>query len=134
MVTASSYVKLQDAFAAERNAVGGWKLIGYTVPASNNFNYAGQIADANTVEISSSLAKIGWQANNKVVLNDCTLSGTTGGCFWDIKLSQGANGGQIAYAACLTGNAAPLTANFTAISTPGSTCTVSASVVSSSGS
>ena len=128
----STYVKLQDAFAAERNAVGGWKLIGYTVPASNNFNYAGQIADANTVEFVSCQ---NWLAGeHKVVLNDCALSSTTGGCFWDIKLSQGANGGQIAYAACLTGNAAPLTTNFTAISTPGSTCAVSTSVVSSSGS
>ena len=125
-------MKLQDAFAAERNAVGGWKLIGYTVPASNNFSYAGAIGESATVEISSSLQSVGWQANNKVVLNDCTVSGGTGTCFWDIKLSQGSNGGQIAYAACLTSSAAPLTANFTAISTPGNDCTVSASAVSTS--
>ena len=37
VVTASSYVKLQDAFAAERNAAGGWTIIGYTEPTSNNF-------------------------------------------------------------------------------------------------
>lgn len=128
---ATSYVKLQDAFAAERNAVGGWKLIGYTVPASNNFSYAGAIGESVTVEISSSLESVGWQANNKVVLNDCTVSSNAGTCFWDVKLSQGANSGQIAYAACLTDNAAPLTANFTAISTPGQTCQVSTSAVGS---
>ena len=54
MVTASSYVKLQDAYAAERNAAGGWKLIGYTKPASNNFEYTGTgVGEAATVELAS---------------------------------------------------------------------------------
>jgi hypothetical protein len=38
-------------------------------------------------------------------------------------LNKGDKGGQIEYAACQTGDAAPLTANFDAIGTPGKTCT-----------
>lgn len=120
-------MKLQDAFAAERNAVGGWKLIGYTIPASNNFSYKGAVTEDATVALTSLSNNIGWQAQNKVALNDCAVDG----CFWDVALSAGTAGGQVQYAACLTGNAAPLTANFTAISTPGKTCTVSTSAVSS---
>ena len=122
-------MKLQDAYAAERNAVGGWTLIGYTKPASNNFNYAGAVGASTTVELNGSLNTIGWQAQNTVALNDCTASS----CFWDIVLNDnGAKGGQINYAACLSDNAAPLTANFTAISTPGKTCNASTSAVSGS--
>ena len=116
-------MKLQDAYAAERNAVGGWKLIGYTDPASNNFNYKGEITADQTVELGESLSEKGWRAQNKVALNDCTAES----CFWDIVLTNGSKGGQVNYAACQTGDAAPLTANFTAIGTPGSTCTVSTS-------
>lgn len=118
-------MKLQDAFAAERNAAGGWKLIGYSIPASNNFNYQGALAEGNTVELSSLSNNVGWQAQNKVALNDCAANS----CFWDVALKNGSVGGQIKYAACLTANGAPLTANFTAISTPGETCTVSTSAV-----
>ena len=123
---AGTYVKLQDAYAAERNAAGGWKLIGYTIPASNNFNYAGSIAEGSTVELASLSNNIGWQAQNKVALNDCAVNN----CFWDIALNNGTAGGQIKYAACLTNNAEPLTANYKAISTPGESCTVSTSAVS----
>ncbi len=121
----ATYVKLQDAYAAERNAAGGWKLIGYTVPASNNFSYAGAIGESATSELDG-LNAIGWQAKNTVALNDCQANS----CFWDVALSAGTAGGQINYAACLTDVAEPLTANFKAISTPGQTCEVSTSAVS----
>ena len=119
------HMKLQDAYAAERNAVGGWKLIGYTDPASNNFNYKDSITTDATVELDNLSSNIGWQAQNKTALNDCAALG----CFWDITLNKGTAGGQIKYAACLTNNAAPLTANFTAISIPGESCTVSTSAI-----
>ncbi|PWJ62782.1 prepilin-type N-terminal cleavage/methylation domain-containing protein [Fibrobacter sp. UWR4] len=122
---AGTYVKLQDAYAAERNAAGGWMLIGYTIPASNNFSYKGGITENATVELTSLNNNIGWQAQNKVALNDCT----TDECFWDIVVNNGDKGGQIKYAACLTADAAPLTANFTAISTPGENCTVSTAAI-----
>lgn len=119
-------MKLQDAYAAERNAAGGWKLIGYTKPASNNFEYKGEITEDETTELASLSNTKGWRAHNVVALNDCK-AGSTGSCFWDIVLNNGTAGGQVNYAACQTGDAAPLTANFTAIGTPGSTCTVSTS-------
>ncbi|MBR3072906.1 hypothetical protein [Fibrobacter sp.] len=119
-------MKLQDAYAAERNAVGGWKLIGYTVPASNNFSYKGAIGASETTVLDDlDGTQIGWQAQNVVALNECTANA----CFWDIALNKGDNGGQIKYAACLTDDATPLTANYTAISTPGESCTVSTSAI-----
>lgn len=66
-------MKLQDAYAAERNVVGGWKLIGYTDPASNNFNYKGSITTDATVELDDLKSNIGWLAQNKTALNDCEL-------------------------------------------------------------
>ena len=65
-------MKLQDAFAAERNAAGGWKLIGYTEPASNNFSYSGTgVTEDATVELEKLSSNMGWRAENKVALNDC---------------------------------------------------------------
>lgn len=114
-------MKLQDAYAAERNAAGGWKLIGYTLPASNNFAYTGTgIDDDATVELDNLEATLGWQAQNKVALNDCGAED----CLWQVKLDKGDKGGQIQYAACLSSDATPLTANYTAISTPGKSCSV----------
>lgn len=119
---AGTYVKLQDAYAAERNAAGGWKLIGYTKPASNNFTYTGSIDEANTVALTSLSNTMGWQAQNVPALNECTANA---GCTWKVTLTNGSVGGQIKYHACQSTNAAPLTANFEAISTPGAKgCTV----------
>ena len=115
-------MKLQDAFAAERNAAGSWTLIGYTEPTSNNFNYKGEIT-TETVELTSLSNTKGWRAQNKVALNDCALTS----CYWDIQLSNGTKGGQIAYKACQTAAATPLTANFTAIGGSSTPCTVSTS-------
>lgn len=98
-------------------------MIGHTLQTSNNFSYAGAIDESVTIKISS-LASVDWQSNNKVVLDDCTAAG-----FWDVQSPQGNNGGQITYAVCLTA-AIPLTANFTAISTPSRTCSASTSAVS----
>ena len=59
-------MKLQEAYAAEKNAVGGWSVIGYTAPgaktdsihfASSNFSYIGGGAI--------------WTASNLAKLNDC---------------------------------------------------------------
>ena len=121
VVTASSYVKLQDAFAAERNAAGGWTLIGYTEPTSNNFTYSGTgIAAGETAELAGLSNSLGWAAVNKVALNDCEVG--TSACKWQIQLSEGAKGGQISYSACLSTNAKPLTANFEAIGASATPC------------
>ena len=117
-------MKLQDAYAAERNAAGGWTLIGYTEPTSNNFTYTGTgvTADA-TVELASLSATLGWQAVNKVALNDCAASGTSS-CKWQVQLDNGTKGGQISYSTCLSTNAKPLTANFEAIGASATPCTL----------
>jgi len=117
-------VKLQDAYAAERNAAGGWTLIGYTEPTSNNFTYTGSgiTADA-TVELTSLNGTLGWQAVNKVALNDCEASGNNA-CKWQVQLDNGTKGGQISYATCLSANAKPLTANFEAIGASSTPCTL----------
>ena len=115
-------MKLQNAYAAERNVAGTWSLIGYTAPTSNNFNYVGALSD--TVSLASLSNNVGWQAQNKVALNDCAASS----CYWDIQLNNGTAGGQITYSSCLTARAKPLTANFEAIGA-GSACTVSTAAV-----
>lgn len=116
-------MKLQDAYAAERNAAGGWTLIGYTKPTSNNFDYSGTgiTADA-TVELANLSATLGWAAVNKVALNDCQTG--TSACKWQVQLDNGTKGGQISYSTCLTGSAKPLTANFEAIGGTGTPCTL----------
>ena len=59
-------MKLQEAYAAEKNEVGGWSVIGYTAPGaktdsinfeSPNFKYIGGGA--------------AWSASNTAKLNDC---------------------------------------------------------------
>lgn len=120
----SSYVKLQEAYAAERNAAGGWTIIGYTEPTSNNFTYSGSgITAGATVELTSLNATLGWQAVNKVALNDCEASGNNA-CKWQVQLDNGTKGGQISYATCLSAKGKPLTANFEAIGGTGTPCTL----------
>lgn len=121
---ATTYVKLQDAFAAERNAAGGWTLIGYTAPTSNNFTYTGTGITANaTSELATLSNALGWQAVNKVALNDCAASGDDA-CKWQVQLSGGDKGGQINYSTCLSTNAKPLTANFESIGASSTPCTL----------
>ena len=117
-------MKLQQAYAAERNAAGGWTLIGYTEPTSNNFTYTGTgIAAGETAELAGLSSSLGWAAVNKVALNDCEASGNNA-CKWQIQLSQGAKGGQISYSACLSATAKPLTANFEAIGASATPCSL----------
>ena len=114
-------MKLQDAYAAERNAAGGWTLIGYTKPTSNNFDYTGTgIGESATAELSGLSDVLGWQAVNTVALNDCTVNS----CKWQVQLSEGSKGGQISYSTCLDANAKPLTANFEAIGASATPCTL----------
>ena len=117
-------MKLQDAYAAERNAAGGWTLIGYTEPTSNNFTYSGTgISASETAELATLSNVLGWAAVNKVALNDCQASGD-GACKWQVQLSNGTKGGQISYSTCLSANAKPLTANFEAIGASPTPCTL----------
>ena len=65
------YVKLQDAYVAESGTkVGNWTMIGYNMPNSQNFNFAGAIT-AETTALAGLGKTEGWAASNLAKLNDC---------------------------------------------------------------
>lgn len=116
---AGTYVKLQDAFVAERGTVvGNWTMIGYNMPTSQNFTFNGAISSETTA--LQGLAKTeGWAASNKAKLNDCPT-----GKNWIISVQEApaadaAKGSPIKYTAEYDGtngtNCSPLTPNFTSI-------------------
>lgn len=111
----STYVKLQQAYAAESNAAGGWTLIGYTAPGTNgvttNFTYTGTIdVDGSTANATADA----WKAAPNVDLNDCASSGSS----WQVKVTPG-DGGSVAFDATITESTAgacqALTPTFTKI-------------------
>ena len=111
---AGTYVKLQSAYVSEKSVYGGWKLIGYIGPGTNdseaesssttNFTYAGAIG--GTDETNAATDNV-WTAENKAKLNDCN-----GAVNWAIATYQVADGAD-SYNA--TTNCPELTPNFTSI-------------------
>ena len=113
---AGTFVKLQEAFAAENNAVGTWAEVGYKGPGSykdasnsetSSFTYAGASAGA-------------WVATNKVALNDCEKNNT-----WSLATSYDTGNGGITTEASSSVEASCVTAlvpNFCKIATTGA-CT-----------
>jgi len=126
----STYVKLQDAYAAETGAVGKWANIGYIAPGAkqNNssesysttvFDYTNSFEGANdgsTMVGSLNAATEGWRATAKTALNDCKISS-----FWFIKFNKSGNGASVSYTADVDPNGGTktdctsLTANFSNI-------------------
>lgn len=118
-----TYVKLQDAFVAEKGThVGSWKQIGYLMKNSNNFWYCGAASCAENTngdgyggqaDITSDFTGGVWTAHNFATLNDCQ-----GGDNWKIVTSpNGSTGGTVLYTATVTANCEPLTSNFTLLNT-----------------
>lgn len=125
---ASSYVKLQDAFAAETGAVGSHAKIGYVIPASSNFTYS----DPNTFTADNTTnlgvlteAVVHWEADNSAKLNDCAMHSK-----WQVavKAATNSNQGVVDYVAGVKGESAgtaattsgvclTLTPNFAKLST-----------------
>lgn len=121
---AGTYVKLQDAYAAEAGAVGLWANIGYIGPGSKVasgssttvFDY-GDVLEGTTdgsIMIGKLTAdKDGWTAKNKTALNDCAIQST-----WTIKIKGGSasTGSTVVYTAsvpdAVNGACGSLTANF----------------------
>ena len=114
----SSYVKLQDAYAAESNQLGGWELIGYTAPgtkasttsfSSTNFTYSSTPAGGASVALTTAGATMagGWIATARVALNDCAANST-----WTMNVTGKTDG--ITYAKVYSDqtNCKPLTPNF----------------------
>ena len=88
VVTASTYVKLQQAYFSESSKAGGWQLIGYLAPnngSTTNFNYNHGDID---VDASSALSdsEVGWQAANIANLNECQGDGSTYN--WTVTLTK----------------------------------------------
>ena len=121
---AGTYVKLQDAHAAETGAVGTWKMIGYIAPGAktddntyktNVFDYTNAFtgADNQTTMVGALEDDTeGWRATAKTALNDCPISS-----YWYIEMSKSGTGATVKYAAKLSDetNCKTLTANFASI-------------------
>ena len=119
---AGTYVKLQDAYAAESNKLGTWKLIGYTAPgtkaddnefSTTSFKYTGAAKDAVDLEKDDG-ADIAdaWKAEALVALNDCAKGKT-----WSIEVKGTPNA--VSYEGSYSDqtNCEALTPNFTNIGT-----------------
>ncbi|SHM12044.1 type II secretion system protein [Fibrobacter sp. UWB7] len=108
---AGTYVKLQDAFAAEAGALGNWEKIGYIGPGtkvgttkSNTtvFDYEDLFNSASGINAGSIMigkvtaATDGWSAKAKTALNDCAIQSE-----WKITVKGGSasNGSTVEYAA-----------------------------------
>lgn len=114
----SSYVKLQDAYAAESNQLGGWELIGYTAPgtkasstsfSSTNFTYSSTQAGGASVALTTAGATMegGWIATTRVALNDCAANST-----WTMNVTGKTDGITYAKVYSDAANCKPLTPNF----------------------
>ena len=120
---AGTYVKLQDAYAAESNKLGTWKLIGYTAPGTKqntdndfkttSFEYTGAATDAQDLEKEGG-AEIAdaWKATALVALNDCAK-----GESWSIKVTGTPNAVVYDGSYSNQGNCEALTPNFKNIGT-----------------
>lgn len=103
---AGTYVKLQDAFAAESGAIGSFNKIGYVLPTSSVYDYTDPTNF--TKDETTTLAALGtnkpihWQADAKTKLNDCAMHS-----LWQIKLTaaESASQGVVDYIAGVNGEA-----------------------------
>lgn len=112
-VAASSYIKLQDTYFAEKIAMGSWKLIGYSAPnngAAGNFCYSegttANDSENGEEETGATPSVIGWGARAMVTLNECGA-----GSWWSVVVTPSEKGAityerNVSYAPCtnLTAN------------------------------
>ena len=102
---AGTYVKLQDAFASEANAIGSWKAIGYVAPGASKAGDEGTTSTfkytasgtfvKETAAIASAAIADAWKAENAVALNECKVN--TGK--WTIKVEDSGTGNSLKYSA-----------------------------------
>ncbi len=121
---AGTYIKLQDAYVSESNAVGSWKLIGYVAPGSTSAASAGQTTNfdytaGETIAVNASSATaiqnfnaITWQAKNRVALNECAVIDAN---VWTITTAAATNGNSVTYTAAVSDNCLQLTPTFNKI-------------------
>lgn len=102
------YVKLQDAYAAEKDTLGSWELIGYTAPGEvtkASDGWSSESANFKYSETYSAKKSEVWKASNKSKLNDCAASADNG---WTVTTTQTADGdlatfGALTHVAAVTG-------------------------------
>lgn len=118
---AGEYVKLQDAFVAEKGIrVGNWKEIGYLMKNSSNFYYCDAASGncqassnttgyAGTASVADNNYVATWRATNIATLNDCAANSN-----WTLVTARnGSSGGMVTYTATPTsGDCFVLTPNF----------------------
>ena len=113
---AGEYIKLQDAYVSETGVYyGDWKLIGYKMDPSSNFDYTGSLGNNGTKKSITEASNSVWKAAAKATLNDCK-SGV-----WALNIAaNSSSGGSVKYTAAITGGTngecIPLTPNFAAFS------------------
>lgn len=129
----SSYVKLQDAYVAEKGTnVGSWFDIGYLMKNSSNFNYCNSgsaacrgsdnddgYAGTKKTKATPKDYVASWNATSIATLNDCPAKS-----YWTLTTSQnGTEGGVVLYTAAISADDAcsVLTPNFKNLDTAGST-------------
>ena len=110
---AGTYIKLQEAYASEKTALGNFAAIGYKSPGAGN-------GDSTTVFNYSAKKDVAgaWEAQSRVGLNDCQK-----GKKWGVMASFSASTGNVTFEVgsddetnCVT----PLTPNFCNLATNGS--------------
>ena len=110
---AGTFVKLQEAYAAENNKVGGWGDIGYKGPGS--YKNASN-SESGTFTYTGGTENGYWKAQNKVALNDCQKDNA-----WEVKSAY--DSGNVTTKAKVGGQdsncKAPLTPNFCKVATSG---------------
>ena len=113
-IIVATYVKLQEAYASENNAVGTWAAIGYKDPGAGNNHMTTNFDYSEKSETTDGM----WVASNRVALNDCEA-----GKKWSLTTSYSSSDGTLTTTAtsddvanCVTA----LTPNFCKISTSGS--------------
>ena len=117
---AMTYIKLQDAYAYEYHAIGGWNLIGYNGPGvatkdvesvattTTNFVYYSTIDANGTWYQKNRRVTTAWVAESRAALNDCPKGHLWGVQVWfDKEETLGVETWLDDEANCL-----PLTANF----------------------
>ena len=106
---AGTYVKLQEAYASESNAIGGWTLIGYQAPGTSvasggqttNFTYTGALNGNST---STTDVTNAWKAAARVALNDCAKDSE-----WRLKTKIASSTGVVTFEATLSAESTCLT-------------------------
>ncbi|MBR2089684.1 MAG: prepilin-type N-terminal cleavage/methylation domain-containing protein [Fibrobacter sp.] len=138
---AGTYVKLQDAYAAETGAAGAWSIIGYIGPGDKdgatasgtstykytdefkpkdtkkNTTMVGDLASITSDEPAATDGESAWKAEGKTALNDCQIKST-----WEVRIAKAGDGATLKYNPVVQNasgknhsDCESLTANFTKI-------------------